>query len=414
MKTEAAAPARAPEAQPRRPQQLGQPPAAAVADLFAALLQAADAKADAHADASPAATADQQPAQQPDSAATTCHSGAPHHNLPSPISVLPHQPHLPHLSAVPTPGTPEAGGASSLTAATEVGTTPAAAPDKAQGKDALNPGAFVSTVAKAQGKTAALQSLPKLLADLARSSHDVLSPSAAPALHSQTPLPAWRLLAPGQAASTLHDALGSADESGLGAATALSTLERSGNGQRDPSGQGREGSRHLTLDAASAAQASSEASAAGADFAQQLDQALQPGLDAVYESINTQISLWAAGQTKKATLLLQDGLRQVLEIELRLDGEQARIDFLTDDAQLREALQAQAQEELGELLERAGLELAGLSIGARTSDQSNGSAQPQAAQAAQRQHEAAATASAEPLPLQTRLPAGSTGLSVYV
>ena len=194
---------------------------------------------------------------------------------------------------------------------------------------------------------------------------------------------------------------------------------RHGAGQRDPSGQGREGG-HSTpgapLEASSASSASSETSAAASEFSQQLSEALQPGLEAAYEAINTQISLWAAGQTKKANLQIQDGSRPTLEIELRLDGQQARIDFLTDDAELRQTLLDQAQQVLGELLERAGMELSGLSVGARTSDQSQGFARSQpdtherARESAQARVDPPPPA---PAPLQARLPAGSSGLSVY-
>ncbi len=442
MRTEAPpAPARAAEAQPRRPQQPGRAPAAA--DLFANLLQAAEtapAASDAAAHLPNEAAAQQQKpsSEQPQHHAQLPgqpHAVAPDQPLqppagaaaaPQPLLTAQQQalPGLPAPSGTPAAAAAETWAGSSAAGAAESGASEAGTnPGQAQGQAATrqNPGAFVSTVARAQGKTAAMQAPPKVLADLVQnlvqSSRAALAPGSTPA--AQNPAAqalTWHMLVPGQPASALQEALGQGEEGGLGSGLSLSTLDRASAGQGHSSGQGRDGGHSASgapIDASSASSASSETSAAATEFSQQLGEALQPGLDAAYEAINTQISLWAAGQTKKANLQLQDGLRQTLEIELRLDGDQARIDFLTDDPQLRQTLLDQAQQVLGELLERAGMELAGLSVGARTSDQSQGFARSQA-EAAQRPREAAqASAEPPPPPPQTRLPSGRSGLSVY-
>jgi len=485
MRTEAPpAPARAAETQPRRPQGPGRAPAAP-ADLFANLLQAAEpgpAATDAAAQQPNKSTAkqpksdseqaqphalpgtDKHPALVPDKPLPppSDAAGAPHspsaaqqqgqlglpaasgaqatagaETLPNPsasgsstgqaqgnASIALHPPSAAQqqgqLGLPAASGAQTAAGAETLPDPSETGTNPSQTPGNATTRQ--NPGAFVSTQARAQSKTAAMQASPKQLADLVQnlvqSSRAALAPGAAPAAQSTAAQAlAWHMLAPGQPASALQEALGLGEEAGLDSGSFLSTLDRAGAGQGNSSGQGRDGGHGASgapIDATSASLASSETSAAATEFSQQLGEALQPGLEAAYEAINTQISLWAAGQTKKANLQLQDGLRQTLEIELRLDGDQARIDFLTDDPQLRQTLLDQAQQVLGDLLERAGMELAGLSVGARTSDQSQGFArsQPEAAQRPREGLQASAEAPPPP-PLQSRLPSGRSGLSVY-
>lgn len=405
MRTDAPVHARPNEVLPRRPQLLGGSPTAG-ADLFASLLQAAEPSAARQPDAGTppaqpppeAALADKHPALQPEK------------SLP-PFTALMH-PAPPTDKAAAHPGPCAPAHLPHAASATE----PDSTPHTAQGKEAAQQptfGAFVSTIAQAQGKTATMQSVPKLLASLIQGGRAALAPpNPAPALRSDAPLPVRHMPSPGQAATALAEALGSSEESGLGMPSSLSTLERAGAGPRDSSGQGHTGGGHgAALEGSSNSPASSETSATGADFSQQLSEALQPGLEAAYESINHQISLWAAGQTKRANLLLHDGLHQTLEIEIKLDGQQAQLDFLTNDEQLRESLRSQAQEALSELLGQNGLELVGLSIGSRASGQSDRST-AQRPQASSARSEVADTSADQPT-VVLQPATGRAGLSVY-
>jgi flagellar hook-length control protein FliK len=213
------------------------------------------------------------------------------------------------------------------------------------------------------------------------------------------------------------DAAAWADEPGAGALAALSGSARSDAGSRDGSGQGTRGgdAAQTWVDGQAASAGASEASVAGTEFGQLLEQQVTGhGLEAVLEPLNQHISLWLAGQVKRANLVLHEGLGQPLEIGLQLDGNQARLDFLTDDAALLEALQAQAQEALSELLEQSGLELVGLSIGSRASGQSDRSAQPRPEWAqARSEGSTPAEAAAQAPTLQFKPGSGRAGLSVY-
>ncbi|MEW5886218.1 MAG: flagellar hook-length control protein FliK, partial [Pseudomonadota bacterium] len=297
-----------------------------------------------------------------------------------------------------------------------------ATPRKAAAAQA--PAAWVSTLARARaiaGPAAGTAAAPKPGVELPAPSASALAatgPAAAAALRFAAPVA-------GPAVATTHHALAGAeaadlaDEPGVGALAPSSASARSDAGAREGSGQGARGGAGTPawVDGPAPGLGANEASAVDSDFGQLLEQQVAgQGLEAVLEPLNQHISLWLAGQVKRANLVLHQGLGQPLEIGLQLDGHQARLDFLTDDAALLEALQAQAPEALSELLEHNGLELVGLSIGARASGQSDRPAQPRPewARTARAERAEQADAAAQAPTLQWQPGAGRAGLSVYV
>ncbi|MDV7398932.1 flagellar hook-length control protein FliK, partial [Arthrospira platensis SPKY1] len=88
-----------------------------------------------------------------------------------------------------------------------------------------------------------------------------------------------------------------------------------------------------------------------------------------FQELGDQVSLWAAGQTRKASLHLEAGLREALEVDVSLNGDKAQLVFRTDDAQARDAIKAHAYQILSEMLSQAGIGLDSLSVGGRDAGQ---------------------------------------------
>ncbi len=438
MRTDSPQNPRTPEPAPRRTAAAaaasaatpGTPKAGASSCAFAAMLLAADAGHEAQAPA-PLAQADPKASPDPELSqgkssdpATTVQ--APPRSDPAESTALmarlePKANGTP--ATAPTPATPAAPDAQATTAAPA---GPASAEGPAGRKAGATPAsaAWVSTLARARasaGATAGAAAAPKPGAELpAAPSANFLAaagPAAAAALRFAAPAAGSAAVATQYAWASTDSAAGMADEAGATALTTASSSARSDAGSREGSGQGTRGgdAAQTWVDNQASSASAGEASAVGAEFGQLLEQQVTgQGLEAVLEPLNQHISLWLAGQVKRANLVLHEGLGQPLEIGMQLDGNQARLDFLTDDAALLEALQAQAPEALSELLGQSGLELVGLSIGSRASGQSDRPAQPRPEWARARSDGAEQADSAAQAPtLQWQLGSGRAGLSVY-
>ncbi len=83
------------------------------------------------------------------------------------------------------------------------------------------------------------------------------------------------------------------------------------------------------------------------------------------------VSYWATHGVQNAELTLEGFGDEAVEVSISLQGDQALVDFRTDQPAIRLALEA-ANGELRELLANEGLQLAGLTIGASASKQSSG------------------------------------------
>ncbi len=382
MKAEAVSPTRPPEstAQPRGPQKPEDTPA----DLFATLLLMADS----HLAEPPSAGAETAPQ---DAAALTA-AWAAGQALPDDL------PPETTAEALPLPDD----GLTTL--------SPSASdrrPDARPREDLPDaadraPGQWVSTVAKARAKAPP----PQMLSQLAQATLEAAG----------QPLPtersAWHMNTTGQAGGLLSDALGSPEELDLGALGSQGGAERSGDAREQGQGQSPRGdSGRVVLDATGSLRQAPDSGATPRSFAAALGEALGPALDEAFEHLGAQVSLWAAGNAKKASLRLEAGLRQALDVDVSLQGDKAHLAFRTDDAQVRETLRLQAQEVLAEMLARAGIALEGFSVGSQ-GRQGNGSTQ-EGSQRPAPQAAATEAETARSVPPRLIAKVAGAGLSVY-
>lgn len=130
---------------------------------------------------------------------------------------------------------------------------------------------------------------------------------------------------------------------------------RPGSGQ---SGTGFEGTFGQAMSAASRADAVFEVAPASAVVAD----------TAVAETV----SYWAGQGVQTAELTLEGFGDEPVQVSILLNGDQAQIDFRTDQAAVRQVLEAAAAE-LKDLLSSQGLQLAGVSVGTSGKGSENGS-----------------------------------------
>jgi len=236
------------------------------------------------------------------------------------------------------------------------------------------PGQWVSTVAKARSRTAPPQALTDMMQTMQGSATS--QPLASePNLRS-----AWHAASQGQPAGQLVATLGQAesmDLSILGEASVGLGGEQHAGSPGSHSGQGGQrggDSPRVNLEAIGQMRGASAEVGPANDFASLMGEAmgetLGKGLDNAFNQLADEVSLWAAGQTRKASLVLQTGLREAMEVDVSLNGDQAQLVFRTDDQQAREAIRAHAHDLLTEMLSQAGLGLESLSVGGRDAGQS--------------------------------------------
>lgn len=79
----------------------------------------------------------------------------------------------------------------------------------------------------------------------------------------------------------------------------------------------------------------------------------------------TEVTHWGAGHVRHASLRVGGEGEDAIDIRLQMQGQEVQVGFATDDAQTRELLREQAPQVLGELLERSGVALGGVSVGAQ-------------------------------------------------
>lgn len=131
------------------------------------------------------------------------------------------------------------------------------------------------------------------------------------------------------------------------------------------------------------------------------------------------ISHWGTQNLRHASLRVGQEGQDAIDIQLSVKGQEVQVDFRTDDANARQTLENSADGTLADLLQRSGIQLAGVSVGAQTQsggDQRNaGSGEPgnaRTARAGERTPgESAAPAAARPAPLRAD---GSRPLDLFV
>ena len=78
-----------------------------------------------------------------------------------------------------------------------------------------------------------------------------------------------------------------------------------------------------------------------------------------------QISHWSTQHLRHAHLRLGEGTLDSVDIRLSMQGQDLSVDFRTDNADIRQSLAQQANQSLATLLERSGIALADVSVGAQ-------------------------------------------------
>lgn len=127
---------------------------------------------------------------------------------------------------------------------------------------------------------------------------------------------------------------------------------------------------------------------------------------------------WNAQQLRQASLRLGDAGEHALDIQLNLQGQELQVNFRTDDEQTRAQL-AQDAATLGEWLQRSGLELGSVSVGAQgdaPGKQAHGQATGRGPQAPRGEAARGTTSGAEPAPPPTQRPRtdGNRPLDLFV
>lgn len=229
------------------------------------------------------------------------------------------------------------------------------------------PGQWVSTVAKARSRTPPPQALTEMMQAIQGSSEAPTQIAAEANLRS-----AWHAASQGQPAGQLAATLGEPESMELGALGGAAS-ERAGEQREGSQGGQRGDSARVILEAPGQMRSASGEAGPARSFASLMGEAMGQGLDKAFGQLDDQVSLWAAGQTRKASLILQTGLHETMEVEVSLNGDQAQLVFRTDDLQAREAIRTHAHALLTDMLNRAGLGLESLSVGGRDAGQSGGS-----------------------------------------
>ena len=280
------------------------------------------------------------------------------------------------------------------------------------------PGAPTASTQRADGltPTAAAETLdPDTLADLARATAPAES-TATDALHGMAPvrITAWRSttglvphtagLSAAQAvsgASAAHASVSQATFSqatvarmgGADAASALAPQMRSTvqlderfaqvSADDEPTGpsamggtDGPGGAHSEALPGASSATGSAGPDGgAGQDTSADLSQGHIPGGDepsasdaaaqAAADADDSASGGWGAQHLRHASVRLGEPGEQAIDIQLSMAGQEVRVEFRTDDAQTRDSLAQDGGATLGELLQRSGIDLGGVSVGAQ-------------------------------------------------
>ena len=92
---------------------------------------------------------------------------------------------------------------------------------------------------------------------------------------------------------------------------------------------------------------------------------LQPGATDGELEVNT----WGTQNLRHASLRVTDGAREAIDVRLSLSGQEVHVDFRTDSAEARASLQHSANQSLGDMLQRSGIQLGGVSVGAQGQSQ---------------------------------------------
>jgi flagellar hook-length control protein FliK len=137
------------------------------------------------------------------------------------------------------------------------------------------------------------------------------------------------------------------------------------------------------LDASQTVNGAAGADSASGDAARdgQTEQALgdaQAFADASAEAEGPTVSHWGTQHMRHASLRVGGEGSEAIDIQLSVKGQEVQVAFQTDSAEARASLRENAGQSLGDLLQRSGIQLGGVSVGGQGQAQGGGSQQPRA------------------------------------
>lgn len=152
-------------------------------------------------------------------------------------------------------------------------------------------------------------------------------------------------------------------------ASGLATVQTTG-GANTTTGTGTAAGSVAGSTTALAAGSASGADTGGGDHADDAPNTEQDGqgaevFDASTEAEGQQISHWGTQNLRHASLRVGQGGQDAIDIQLSVKGQEVQVDFRTDNADARASLRNSADESLAEMLQRSGIQLAGVSVGAQ-------------------------------------------------
>jgi flagellar hook-length control protein FliK len=110
----------------------------------------------------------------------------------------------------------------------------------------------------------------------------------------------------------------------------------------------------------------------------------QPGSDAAFaanvpEAGEVVEASWGTPTLRHASLRVGEAGEDAIEIQLALSGQELNVEFRTDNSEARASLAQDASKSLADLLERSGIQLGNVSVGAQSQPQGEPGRSPQSA-----------------------------------
>jgi hypothetical protein len=115
-------------------------------------------------------------------------------------------------------------------------------------------------------------------------------------------------------------------------------------------------------------QSGEQATPEGAEFKLEETDASAP-FETLAEEDAAGLGAWNPQNLRQASLRVGEGSEEAIDIRLSLAGEELNVDFRTDNAETRASLQQSAGAQLSDLLQRSGIQLGGVSVGAQQQGQ---------------------------------------------
>lgn len=100
--------------------------------------------------------------------------------------------------------------------------------------------------------------------------------------------------------------------------------------------------------------------------------------DASAEAEGPTVSHWGTQHMRHASLRVGGEGSEAIDIQLSVKGQEVQVAFQTDSAEARASLRENAGQSLGDLLQRSGIQLGGVSVGGQGQAQGDGSQHPRA------------------------------------